>query len=311
MAPMMATTCFWDTSSNTFNFKFGQMGITLLDVYAITGLPVSDRPYQESDFEGEEVAFEADPNRRNFYASDLMLNRMYPEALANKFIWCTTHSPEAMSLFEQAISIADLRLLDDTGFELKKEKKQTDDPRFQPKFVQLKVKVRSISFLFASKEVSQTYNAWWSMICGELWTMNPLHLFIIIFANGQTLLPLQDQALFGETAFASDVLALTSTSNLEPVQDNEDEENIPKPCQPSSSQTPQKRRREETQDPEDEERRNATSTNGDVNVLDNDPEEDDHMTLNELLHHILLVCHATPIATMDNSRNRVPFGPVE
>lgn len=45
------------------------MGITLLDLYAITGLPVSDKPYQEIDFKGEAVAFEADPNRRNFCKS--------------------------------------------------------------------------------------------------------------------------------------------------------------------------------------------------------------------------------------------------
>ncbi|KAL6181777.1 hypothetical protein ACLB2K_048426 [Fragaria x ananassa] len=51
-------------------------------------------------------------------ASDLMLNRMYQEALGNKFMWCTTHSPEAMHLFEQAISVADLRLPDDVGFKL-------------------------------------------------------------------------------------------------------------------------------------------------------------------------------------------------
>ncbi|KAL6214828.1 hypothetical protein ACLB2K_014260 [Fragaria x ananassa] len=58
-------------------------------------------------------------------------------------------------------------------------------------------------------------------------------------------------------------------------------------------------------------RRNATPTNEDVTVLDHDPEKDDHMTLNELLHNILPVCHATPIATMDNSGKRVPFGLVE
>ncbi|KAL6196822.1 hypothetical protein ACLB2K_032435 [Fragaria x ananassa] len=114
----MAATCFWDTSSNTFNFKFGQIGITLLDLYAIIGLPIFDKPYQENDFEEEEVAFEADPNHHNFYGNDLMLNRMYPEALTNKFMWCTTHSSEAMHLFEQAISITDLRLPDDVGFEL-------------------------------------------------------------------------------------------------------------------------------------------------------------------------------------------------
>lgn len=38
-APMMAALCFWDTSSNTFNFIFRQMGITMLDLYAITSLP--------------------------------------------------------------------------------------------------------------------------------------------------------------------------------------------------------------------------------------------------------------------------------
>ncbi|KAL6192129.1 hypothetical protein ACLB2K_038516 [Fragaria x ananassa] len=328
------------------------MGITLLDLYAITGLPISDKPYQESDFEGEEVAFEADPSHRNFYfpdnqvlgmtfvgvkshdpldysdcfqhlytldASKLILNRMYPKALANKFMWCTTYSPKAMHLFEQAISIIDLRHPNDAGFELfapnhfvrqlglkqeipfplfesmnmytswclkKKGKKQTNDPRFQPNFTQFKVKVRSISLLFASMEVSQTYNAWWFMICGELWTMDPLHLFRIIFANGRTLLPSQDQALFGEPASTSSSPALTSTTNQEP--------DIPKPYQPSSSQVPQKRRREEGLDSEDElevplipKRRNATAADEDVTILDHDPEEDDHITLNELLHNIL------------------------
>lgn len=39
-APLVAAACFWDTSSNTFNFRFGQMGITLLDILTITGLLV-------------------------------------------------------------------------------------------------------------------------------------------------------------------------------------------------------------------------------------------------------------------------------
>ncbi|KAL6135110.1 hypothetical protein ACLB2K_067338 [Fragaria x ananassa] len=62
----MAAAYFWDTSNNTFNFIFGQMGITLLDLYVITGLPVFNKPYQEIDFEEEAVAFEANPNRLNF-----------------------------------------------------------------------------------------------------------------------------------------------------------------------------------------------------------------------------------------------------
>ncbi|KAL6222116.1 hypothetical protein ACLB2K_005508 [Fragaria x ananassa] len=373
-ALMMATTCFRDTSSNTFNFRFDQMGITLLDLYVITDLPVSNKPYQEINFEEEVVAFEADPNRHNFCKSyeswvdhyiaesgeasgiaflelwltkfivytstqkitdawvhattllfnghklglaqmtlailyralnpqitdfpdnqvlgipftgakaydplsysdcfqhlytldasaldsnELMLNRMYPEALANKFMSGTTHSLEALHLFEQAISIADLRLPDDAGFELyapnhfarqlgfqqeiplplfesvnmytswrlrKKGKKQIDDPRFQSKFTRLKVKIRSISLIFASKEINQTYNAWWSMIFGDLWTMDPLYLFRIIFANGQTLLPLQDQTLFSECTSASYVPKMAPAANQEPIQDDE----------PASSQT--------------------------------------------------------------------------
>ena len=44
-APSVAALCFWDTSSNTFNFKFGQMGITLLDILTITGLPIHPAAY--------------------------------------------------------------------------------------------------------------------------------------------------------------------------------------------------------------------------------------------------------------------------
>ena len=44
-APLVAALCFWDTSSNTFNFKFGQMGITLLDILTITGLPIHPAAY--------------------------------------------------------------------------------------------------------------------------------------------------------------------------------------------------------------------------------------------------------------------------
>ncbi|KAL6222642.1 hypothetical protein ACLB2K_006034 [Fragaria x ananassa] len=62
-----------DTSSNTFNFRFGQMGITLLDLYAIIGLPVSNKPYQEIDFEEEAVAFEADLNRHNFFCTSTQM----------------------------------------------------------------------------------------------------------------------------------------------------------------------------------------------------------------------------------------------
>ncbi|KAL6141745.1 hypothetical protein ACLB2K_060032 [Fragaria x ananassa] len=111
--------------------------------------------------------------------------------------------------------------------------------------------------------------------------MDPLHLFRIIFANGQTLLPSQDQALFGELASASSAPTLTSIANQEPVQDDEVHR-----------------------------RRNTTPADEDVTVLDHDPEEDDHITLNELLHNILPVCHAAPITIMDDSGRRVPFDPI-
>ncbi|KAL6225940.1 hypothetical protein ACLB2K_004788 [Fragaria x ananassa] len=147
----MVVACFWDTSSNTFNFKFGEMGVTLLDLYVIAGFTTSDKPYQESDYQ-EVVAFEADLDRRNFYllrlvqaspdhrfsrqpstgngvrcvkafdpldysdcfqhlytldssildASDLIINRTYPEAPTNGFMWSSIHSLDAIQLFEQA-----------------------------------------------------------------------------------------------------------------------------------------------------------------------------------------------------------------
>ncbi|XP_004290989.1 PREDICTED: uncharacterized protein LOC101293838 isoform 2 [Fragaria vesca subsp. vesca] len=43
--PMIAVVCFWDTSCNTFDFSFGQMSITLLELYAITGLPIAEKQY--------------------------------------------------------------------------------------------------------------------------------------------------------------------------------------------------------------------------------------------------------------------------
>ncbi|KAL6189384.1 hypothetical protein ACLB2K_040773 [Fragaria x ananassa] len=196
-APMMAAACFWDTSSSTFNIKFGQMGITcwtfctstqkITDVWVRTatllfngyrlGLAqmtlamlyralydmslhsfnystisgplwildlwlqiyfVQFRHPQITDFPDNQVpgmAFAGveahDPLDysdcfQHLYtmdasildASDLMYLEAFAEALTNMFMWCITHSPEAMHLFEQAISIADLRLPNDAGFEL-------------------------------------------------------------------------------------------------------------------------------------------------------------------------------------------------
>ncbi|KAK9928606.1 hypothetical protein M0R45_025732 [Rubus argutus] len=43
-APLVTAICFWDTASNTFNFRFGQMEITLLDILTITGFPFNPSP---------------------------------------------------------------------------------------------------------------------------------------------------------------------------------------------------------------------------------------------------------------------------
>jgi hypothetical protein len=61
-APLVAATCFWDTSSNTFNFRFGQMGITLLDILTITSLPIHPFAYCFGDFNGILKSLEFKPS---------------------------------------------------------------------------------------------------------------------------------------------------------------------------------------------------------------------------------------------------------
>lgn len=50
-ALLVAATCFWDNSNNTFNFWFDQMYITLLDVLTITWLPVHSDPYCYGEYD--------------------------------------------------------------------------------------------------------------------------------------------------------------------------------------------------------------------------------------------------------------------
>jgi hypothetical protein len=52
----LAALCFWNTSSNTFDFPKGHMSISLLDVLVISGFPIHHKPYiaglhHDSDFE--------------------------------------------------------------------------------------------------------------------------------------------------------------------------------------------------------------------------------------------------------------------
>lgn len=62
-APLVAAVCFWDTSSNTFNFKFGQMGITLLDILSITGLPIHPSAYAYGDFDTLSRSLQIKPSK--------------------------------------------------------------------------------------------------------------------------------------------------------------------------------------------------------------------------------------------------------
>ncbi|KAL6225549.1 hypothetical protein ACLB2K_004399 [Fragaria x ananassa] len=53
-APIAAAACLWNSATNTFDFPFGQMGISLLDILAITGLPIHAKPYAPGDFASTE-----------------------------------------------------------------------------------------------------------------------------------------------------------------------------------------------------------------------------------------------------------------
>ena len=56
-APIAAMACLWNSATNTFDFPFGQMGITLLDILAITGLPIHAKPYVPGDFASTEFTY--------------------------------------------------------------------------------------------------------------------------------------------------------------------------------------------------------------------------------------------------------------
>lgn len=64
-AQIVATTCFWDTSSNTSIFKFGQMGSTLLDIINIIRILIDQEPYRYGDYKEAEplLRFKPSSNR--------------------------------------------------------------------------------------------------------------------------------------------------------------------------------------------------------------------------------------------------------
>lgn len=62
-APFVVAVCFWDTSINTFNFSFGQIGITLLDILTITGLPIHPFAYCYGDLDNLGSSLEFKPSK--------------------------------------------------------------------------------------------------------------------------------------------------------------------------------------------------------------------------------------------------------
>jgi hypothetical protein len=52
-SPLAAFLCFWNTATNTFDFRFGQMSITLLDILTVTGLPIDGEPYLHGQFDSD------------------------------------------------------------------------------------------------------------------------------------------------------------------------------------------------------------------------------------------------------------------
>ncbi len=59
------------------------------------------------------------------------------------------------------------------------------------------------------------------MVCGVLWNIDPLIFFKVIFINGQTMLPPQDQALFGIATPVNDAPVLEPIANIDLVQNDE------------------------------------------------------------------------------------------
>ncbi|KAL6188764.1 hypothetical protein ACLB2K_040155 [Fragaria x ananassa] len=49
--------CLLNSATNTFYFPLGQMSISLLDVLAITGLPIHMKPYMSGDFATTELTY--------------------------------------------------------------------------------------------------------------------------------------------------------------------------------------------------------------------------------------------------------------
>ncbi|XP_062020879.1 uncharacterized protein LOC133737305 [Rosa rugosa] len=75
-SPLAAFLCFWHTATNTFDFRFGQMSITLLDILTITGLPIDGEPYLHGQFDSDTFTSTMDQTGRGAHSGS------YPRWLA-------------------------------------------------------------------------------------------------------------------------------------------------------------------------------------------------------------------------------------
>lgn len=61
---ILAAASFWNSASNTFDFRFGQMSVTLLDVLVIGGFTIHHPPYIPGKLVNANFAQTYDPNLR-------------------------------------------------------------------------------------------------------------------------------------------------------------------------------------------------------------------------------------------------------
>ncbi|XP_004292048.1 PREDICTED: uncharacterized protein LOC101305239 [Fragaria vesca subsp. vesca] len=107
-ASIVAAACVWNSATNTFDFPFKQTGNSLLDVLAITGLPIHAKPYAPGYFASTEFTYNNNPVIcrplkasfpvwRNYFIQHAERHEggiVFLEYWLNKFIFCVgVHKP--------------------------------------------------------------------------------------------------------------------------------------------------------------------------------------------------------------------------
>nr|XP_011470919.1 PREDICTED: uncharacterized protein LOC101297108 [Fragaria vesca subsp. vesca] len=100
--------CLWNSATNTFDFSFGQMSVSLLDILAITGLPIHAKPYVPGDFASTEFTYSCNLGARRALKGSYAVWRKYYighaerheggiaflEYWLDKFVFCgSAHKP--------------------------------------------------------------------------------------------------------------------------------------------------------------------------------------------------------------------------